>query len=1303
MSTASPPGQRIPAIVEAKLRSVGRRQTAIAWAGSTLWAAACLLALASASTTADWLSPIYDASGRLAATAAVLGLAAAAGAVIAAYRLRRRRSPAVLADRSVPSLQQRLMTVTGTTIDRRDDRLTRQMFRQVAAEASVLGTMVRPREVVGYRSLRPAIVAAILGLTLPIIMLAIDADRTAVLWQRFWSFGGDVTATQMVMITGDVAVAENDPVTLRIQTDGLRPRAAIADLTGRGGERESLVATTPGDGQFAWEIDPRQLPATYRIRAGDYQSPQHAIRILPRPRLQSLRLTLVPPPHLGRPETIRDHLPPRLVGIRGSRLRIEMQPDRNVDSLEIESTEIDGAGREQPVQSIEPSFTLDGRFEYEETLTTDRVLAIRLVSVDAVAAPHADRMRLEVLEDRPPTVQLTPPASLDAPPGAEGIDEPVPQIGRDETLEFQFRAEDDFGLQRLELVVYAEPAETQTGGESTELLRREIAIDPASGRRQADGTVVLDLADLNLADLDLPDGQSIRVEIEATDGAATSSRADSDLATIKPDDPMPREGDTQPVTSPPIRLIVRDPEILSRERQAAARSAPSGVPPARPAEASEQLREQLQSVLATLREVAAQLGDIQRSGDDPDVPTESLRGVNNTLGAIYQSSRETHLALVGLQLLNLSRTHIQPAVDRLTWVKQSIGADENDITQPDTHLAAAIRHVTSAETFLADVLQRFADRIRDEQLADGATEVAKIYEVYVEKAQRLMEQLDVDRNPLRRRRAIFELDDAYLQRRAEVERLRRDMMAEFARMLADDPRLLRRYLDSVRRNQTSLRDRLTEAAEAQWHIGEQLEASLAIDPARRGDLWTLFLPARAAAVDEMTRHASDIADRTANQLPLSWDAASGTARSLIVASAAVASESTKVSLQLGERMERGESPAPMTPQAQTLLRAAGDMVQLIERLQFDIDEESETTFLNQRLVETRQVAAMADQWLQTAGGIDASDLTMVLAVVQDALGRRTEPLLSELADLDGGLQTLFEQQESELPESIRQLADQLATLCQTIGHHQTAASYALTRNTAEAAAIQVRGAVDRLAEAETLFDKIRRQTVDLLDAIAVRSPTAADLQDPTLDAFLAGLEREPEFLRQLELGRRPTNLNIVTDWILWRREHQGDGQGGLNEVVDAAAGRQPSSQMEDTGSDGNTGGDDGEQPSARPGETAELRQMVEKSLQRLETMAADPNRDPASAEQIRRRIEQLRSIAEATDEEAAGAWRALARAERSAAAIAAIARGQPVPDEQWNKLLSTLEKGLWQVRGRTPPEGYAEAIRRYQTLLREVD
>jgi hypothetical protein len=85
------------------------------------------------------------------------------------------------------------------------------------------------------------------------------------------------------------------------------------------------------------------------------------------------------------------------------------------------------------------------------------------------------------------------------------------------------------------------------------------------------------------------------------------------------------------------------------------------------------------------------------------------------------------------------------------------------------------------------------------------------------------------------------------------------------------------------------------------------------------------------------------------------------------------------------------------------------------------------------------------------------------------------------------------------------------------------------------------------------------------------------------------------------------------------------------------------------------------------------------------------------AENMRRMLDQ---VGQPTPD--AQAWDELAQSDQAKEILQALARGEAIPDQQWNKLLSTLEDGLWQVRGKTPPADYRKAIEQYQDHIRQV-
>ena len=117
-----------------------------------------------------------------------------------------------------------------------------------------------------------------------------------------------------------------------------------------------------------------------------------------------------------------------------------------------------------------------------------------------------------------------------------------------------------------------------------------------------------------------------------------------------------------------------------------------------------------------------------------------------------------------------------------------------------------------------------------------------------------------------------------------------------------------------------------------------------------------------------------------------------------------------------------------------------------------------------------------------------------------------------------------------------------------------------------------------------------------------------------------------------------------------------------------------------------------------------VRSMIEKKLEDLRRRAADPKTSEEEKKKLRDEERRLEAALRQTGDQQVSAqdWRRLADSDQMKAIIEAIADGKPIPDTQWNRLLSTLDKGLWQVRGRIPPEDYRKAIEQYQDQIRQI-
>ena len=684
---------------------------------------------------------------------------------------------------------------------------------------------------------------------------------------------------------------------------------------------------------------------------------------------------------------------------------------------------------------------------------------------------------------------------------------------------------------------------------------------------------------------------------------------------------------------------------------------------------------------------------------------DRLGDVETYVSELREETAEGEFAFIGLQMVDITRTYVTPARDRVfRAIRDAAGAEG--------HTKAATGHITRAREMLAALLAQYDKVAQEKKLAESIEETAEIYEVYVEKMQKLMRERRQNKNPLKRAMAVIEVDQDYLDRLAEVITLRREMMREFGRMLSDDPRLLARYMDLLKRRNKSLRDQLSDLSERQEEVAYELAGWQSVDEAGRVDVWTIVIEMRLLAAEELAKESAALAERVHKQLPLTLEPSHPVAARVLAETDRMAQLAQEIAFDA----ELFLTATPDDPQLQEALGRTRQLTASFNDLDAALDQlivenegdEDTATYVNSRLRESRSVADQAERWEQIAKAIQARSYYGLNELDQWQLNTTTELLRVDMLEFEDELQGQFQQQaNSDIPGEIVDMIRQLHRLMETITFNQSAATFALKRDRGEFAEEQQAEAVKNLALAEDLFDKIRRAVIAELDQYEIDDPNIANLRDPTLDQFLANLEREPNIQAQLGIPRRPTNLRIRADNLF-------QAESGMLQSSSEAAESRAKNAMK-MARDRNRNGKEDEQENQKSGEmTPEEKEKMEKAKRMQETLAKsmaaieDKLKDPKTPPAEKRRLEQMKQnlerVRQQLDENATSAeeWDKIVEQDQAAEMLKALANGERIPDEQWNKLMSTLEDGLWQVRGTQPPEEYRRAIEQYQDRLREL-
>ena len=696
-----------------------------------------------------------------------------------------------------------------------------------------------------------------------------------------------------------------------------------------------------------------------------------------------------------------------------------------------------------------------------------------------------------------------------------------------------------------------------------------------------------------------------------------------------------------------------------------------------------------------------------------------LKGVEDFVTQLEASTRETTFEFVGLQMIDITSSHVTPARDAVFIATRTPDAGADVPTEE------ALHHIVSARELLLALLKRYDRVAQEQQLADKLNEVAKMYTVYVKRSQELLREAQQNRDPLHMERemAIVEVDQAYLDRLAEVTRMRRDLMSELARILSDDPRLRSRYLDLIKRRRSALNNQLAELAARQDQTAQEVTGWISVDDNQRANYWLQVSDLRLDACNQLAKEAQQLADRFEKQLPLVLDPAVGAASIAVTTAKQIALEARRCDLDVRELRKSGESVvqgAALSGSAVALVQQVGDLAVALDRIEFEsVALDGVTEYVQLRRIEVRAFADLAETWSVTAHAVEQNKYSALASLDQHQLAIATELLRAEMLGIDTDLAGQFTD-EVPLPQEVIDLTQELQRVMESITHNQGAATFALIEERLDDAATQQELALKGFETAQELLNQLRRKTVEALDKLKVDNPNIAELLDPTLDQFLANLEREPNIEAQLEIPNRPRNIRVLQEAMTWQQngsqmlatsgagamarmqqminqppQPAGDAPKQPGEAESVAMSKPDPKQMS-------------EEEKQQLAKSAEMQQMLKERMaqaqQELERQAQDPQTSKEQRSQLADMAAKLsRSLKDMeqgqTPEQL---WRQMAEADQAKAALEALAKGEQIPDEQWNKLMSTLGDGQSQVTGRVPSEDYRKSIEQYQERIRQL-
>ena len=1151
-------GAQLPEPVLRKLKEVRSRERSVhLWAGF-LRGLALLLSAMLVAMAIDWLVGLHEERWRWALTLLALALGAAALAFGCLPPLLRPRSLGSIArevDLAHPSLEERYRTLTrpAQSQDAPEAGGSEAIIQKVAQQAAALSDAVVADLVVSSGGLIRARNYLCAAAAVLLLLFAVNFSLTRILCERFWAPGADLSLTRLQAKTGDPMVGRGEKVILEITSTG--KRTASATLFLRGATHSEAIplqrSSSTNDG-FAYTVNSATASFDYRARSGDGQTAWHRVTVLDRPKLSAVKLRLTPPAYSRLP-TVEEHsLPRQIRALEGSQMEVSLQTDQPLASMELKFA---GGGTQPLTESS------DHAYHFQVTLTNSLSFTPVFTNAHRLGSLAQPPCEVVTYPDQPPTVTVVSPTNEIT-------------ARHDDKIKIDFEARDDFGLASAELVV---TVKRETNSSSV--------VTPIPLQEEAGARLVRKQVELDLAQFNLQQGQELSYSVRVTDtkqNPAQSNPGGSEppklpasgltAETNSPANTLASTAATNSPTSNPADSTNRNVQAhLAMNNDAAAKPAqesrgsqpPPNTMSTRVLDAGQcsacqpmkilvddwghsfegQMREKLEIAIDPVLKLLDQLlGQAQQVTDDTLHTGKSPAGLSQSQAAPLETSRghlrqadaavsdlkrvsqDTPYAFIGLQVHDVRETHISPARKHLSDVALEPAALMADLT----NLVQASFHLQRAREKLAELTRSYESVKRDNKLSDALQRLTKMHQIFLEDTQALLGSKKPTLNPQDRK--VAEVSDDFADQLAKLLEEKKKIMAELAKILADDPRLLRRFLALEQLEGTTLRDQMTLLAQRQQALAAQVTQWTSAGDKDRQATLTQLIASQSAEQSEVAALAAKLHENMVTWLPLEVSPdqeAVAACRNLAVEAARLATQATSQ-----------VSPESRTAGLESARQSLAELRRLQDRLP-DMDSLAESAgklslFEANRLNETATLITRQSGWIKKIEALQAGDFPQAAEVDQHRLMLDTQTLSEKLdatAASVASLSAVIESKADELNSTVH---------VQILGE-QSGATEALGRKTVKEAVAHQAEATHSFAKAETQFDDLLHLIIAKLDAAP--APTEVG-QNKSLEELLAQLQDEQQAAEKLGIPCRPINVSIQKDWLrASSSSNPGQGRG----------------------------------------------------------------------------------------------------------------------------------------------------------------
>ncbi|MGI8603664.1 MAG: hypothetical protein ACR2OZ_11790 [Verrucomicrobiales bacterium] len=1160
----------LPKSLAQKLRAIQRRAFVLKLSEGVVRTLAALILGLLLAMLIDWTMGWLDVRVRVSFTLLVFGAAVIGCAVWCVRPLLQSRtivSTARDVDETLPQLEERWSTVTelSENADAPEVRGSAAMIRKVAAEAESANAAISPETVVSAKPLLLARRWLIGAAALFLLFFAVNFSDATLLLQRFFLPTKNISLTQVSATPADTWVPKGEPLALNAAVTGRMPKEPPS-LTVRmeNGTEKTMVMTAKSGapGTFLQSFDDVSHSFDYRVRARDGQTPWHRITAVDRPNISAVRLSISPPAYSKLPKQEKNALPHAVRVLQGSEIEIGFRCDQALQHMRLDL----GNGQTRQLAGNNENW-----YQFQTTATESFTVVAVAINQFGLETRNKPSCRISVYEDLAPSIKVLEPS-----------DDIAVLPGEKVNVTFEAADDFGLAKAEIVVSTTKASGETSTATISAPLegklgrkeIRETVQLDPkALGLKHGDQlSYVVQVTDTRqmVAQATAEANATAQNQAAPAEGEASNSSSPSEPTDPKSDQPLadssrkdtndnaadPKAAtneskDAQPSLNKPSSLAESEDakpsdekpnpgsqpppnEMAMRELDAGQRSAckPRNILVDEWAGTFEgekrkkveiaiepvlkrlqKLLEQAQGKTDSLKPPAGSAQGLQQSHEEPlNTAKGNLTESGQTVGELKTRTSNTPYAFIGLQLHNIGTAHVTPGHDSLT--KVSIPATEQNGNVG--HIDKASFHITRAREMLADLTKSYEKVKRDQQVADAMQKLNKMYQVFLENTQALLGSSEGPINSYQRK--IAEVDDAYVEKLRELLEEKKKIMAELAKLLSEDPRLLRRFLAMQQLQCKSYRDQMTLVAERQQQVQSQIAKWNATQEPERSALLEPFRLAYAAQHRQVGQEAAKLQDNMETWLPLD-----------------VKPTDSKVqpALKKAEKIAQLINSSGTAALALDELRNLRDALPKLSEIN-SADKARMSAFIANRLTEVEALIITHSGHLQTMESLKGGDFPKVAEIVQHRITHDTATLAEKL-----------DATEKQVARMSEEIADKAATLTKTVNvdilpPQQTGLTQLAGRDIKAAEGV-LQPVVPAFAVAEQAFDELIRLIIAKLDEAP--APTDAGTA-PDLQSMLTLLGDEMKACEGLGIPCRPINVAVMKDWMKpGASPGAGQGQG----------------------------------------------------------------------------------------------------------------------------------------------------------------